>query len=447
MEIADQYLRWVRGRLPKRCEAEIYLSRARERGIEMREGRLENLEESCDEGLGLRVLQGGRSGFAYATGLGRENLEDVLSQALGQLPYFPPDRYRALPAPNGGVMKAQPAPLELGDPSLLQGMIEDQLPKLREMEGVALKANRLVRRVLRLGYGESGSEVAVVNTLGIRAAESGTHCSVGLSVAAEKMTQVQIGSGSASARFYQDLDFHRVAHEGVHRAAALIDSKKLPTQRRAVLFDPWVAGEFLDVVAGALSADEVQRGKSLFAGKLGKRVANSRVNLIDDPRKPRGVASSIFDDEGVPTRRKALIEAGILKDYFYDTYTANKDDKTSNGCAGRATFRGVPGPSSSNFYLAPGSLSRDELIADTKDGILVFEVMGMHMTDPVSGEFSIGISGIAVNNGELTHGVRQAMLSGNVLEMLDQIDAVANDLTFYGRLASPTFRVPDMMVA
>jgi PmbA protein len=149
----------------------------------------------------------------------------------------------------------------------------------------------------------------------------------------------------------------------------------------------------------------------------------------------------------VPTRRKALVEAGILKDYFYDTYTANKDSRASNGCAGRASFRGVPGPSSSNFYLSPGSISRDRLIADTRDGILVFEVMGMHMTDPISGEFSVGISGIAVQNGKLTHGVRGAMLSGNVLQMLGQIDAIADDLTFYGRLAAPTFRVPDLMVA
>src|SRR6185436_2833894 len=117
----------------------------------------------------------------------------------------------------------------------------------------------------------------------------------------------------------------------------------------------------------------------------------------------------------------------------------NKEGRASNGAAGRASYRGTPAPSSSNLYLEPGAISRDELIAETREGLLVFEVMGMHTTDPVSGEFSVGISGIAIENGRLTHGVRGAMLAGNVLQMLERVDAVADDLTFYGRLAAPTF--------
>lgn len=447
MDTAKKSLRWVQDRLPNGCEAEIYISRGRERGVEMRDGRLETLQESCDEGLGLRVLRAGRGGFAFAAGLNAENLGEVLRQALAQLPHLPADRHRAFPSPSDCHLKADPAALQLKDSSIMRKTLEEQLPKLREMEKVALQTNSLVRRAVHLGYGEDESDMVIVNTLGVRAAESGTRCSVGLSVMAEKGAQVQIGSGSASARFYEDLDFRRVAQEGAQRASVLIDSKKLPTRRRAILLDPWVAGEFLDVVAEALSAEEVQRGKSLFAGKLGRKVASPLVDLIDDPLRPRGISSGCFDEEGVPTRRNVLVKAGILQDYFYDIYTANKDRRASNGCAGRASYRGVPGPSCSNFFLGPGPLSRDQIIADTKDGVLVFEVMGMHMTDPVSGEFSVGISGIAVENGELTHGVRGAMLSGNVMEMLDQVDAVANDLTFYGRMAAPTFRVRDLMVA
>ena len=97
--------------------------------------------------------------------------------------------------------------------------------------------------------------------------------------------------------------------------------------------------------------------------------------------------------------------------------------------------------------MAWGSMSREKLIGDTKDGLLVFEVLGMHTADPVSGEFSVGLSGIAIENGQLTHGVRGAMLSGSLLELLERVDAVADDLTFYGRLATPTFRVSDMTVA
>jgi len=444
VEKADEYFRRLRRKLPRGCEAELYLAGGRERGIEMRDGRPETIHESCDEGVGLRLIRQGRMGFAYASGLGPKTLDTLLSQALAQQPHSPADPHRGLPAP------AEPAdeePLELEDPSLLVEPLEAQMPKLRAMEETALQAEPHVKRVLRLGYGESAGETVILNTLGIRAIERGTHCSVGLAISAEKDGQVQIGSGSSSGRFYEGLDFDRAAREGARRASVLIDSKKLPTGRRAVLFDPWVAGEFIEIIAGALSADEVQRGKSLFQGKLGKRVASDRVRIIDDPHRRRGSASSRFDDEGVPTRKKVLIDGGVLKELLFDTYTANKDGRASNGAAGRASYRGTPAPSSSNLYLEPGAMSREELIRDTRDGILVFEVMGMHTTDPVSGEFSVGLSGIAVENGQLTHGVRGAMLAGNVLQMLERVDAVADDLTFYGRLAAPTFRVPDLTVA
>lgn len=442
--IADELLKRVRRRLPRGCEAELYLARGRERGIEMRDGRPETIQESCDEGVGLRVIRKGRTGFAYAAALSAKSLDAVMAQALAQLPHAPPDEYRVLAAPSAETERQAP---ELADPTLLQGSLEDQMPRLREMEEIALDSEPLVKRVFRLGFGEGFGETVIVNTLGIRASESGTHCSVGLAVSAEKDAQVQIGSGSSSARFYADLDFKQAAREAARRAAVLIDSRKLPTGRRAVLFDPWVAAEFLEIVAGALSADEVQRGKSLFAGKLGKKVASPLVRFVDDPLRRRGLASSRFDDEGVPTRRKLLVDEGVLKEFFYDTHSANKEARASNGSAGRASYRGTPEPSSTNFYLEPGKIGRDALIGDTKDGILVFEVMGMHTTDPVSGEFSVGLSGIAIENGRLTHGVRGAMLAGNVLQMLDRVDAVADDLIFYSRLAAPTFRIPDLTVA
>ena len=137
----------------------------------------------------------------------------------------------------------------------------------------------------------------------------------------------------------------------------------------------------------------------------------------------------------------------MLRDYFYDSYTAHKEGRSSNGCAGRNGYRSLPQAGSSNFFMEPGKTSREALIADTKDGVLVFEVMGMHMADPVSGDMSVGVSGIAIQNGELTHSVRGAMLSGNILQMLEGVDAVADDLRFYGSTASPTFRVADMTVA
>ena len=213
-----------------------------------------------------------------------------------------------------------------------------------------------------------------------------------------------------------------------------------------MIFDPWVAGEFLEVLAVSMSAEVVQRGKSLLRGRLGQRIASEKVTFFDDPRRPGGLASAFYDDEGVQTRRKTMVEGGVLRDLFYDATTARRDDRASNGCAGRPSYRVLPGCTSSNFYLAPGGMTRDALIADTRDGLLVLEVMGMHTADPVSGDLSVGVSGVSIQDGRLGHGVCGAMLSGDLLGLLERVDAVADDLTFYGGFAAPTFRVADVMI-
>jgi PmbA protein len=185
----------------------------------------------------------------------------------------------------------------------------------------------------------------------------------------------------------------------------------------------------------------------LLAGKRGKRVGSALATFIDDPLRQAGLASSIFDGEGVPTRRKVPIDAGVVRDYFYDTAAASKDGCESNGSAGRGSFRGLPSPGSSNFYLEPGAMTREALLEDTRDGILVLELMGMHTADPVSGEFSVGLAGVEIKDGKLGGAVRGAMVSGNLLDLLDRLDAVADDLVFYGSSAAPTFRVRDLTVA
>ena len=231
------------------------------------------------------------------------------------------------------------------------------------------------------------------------------------------------------------------------RASSLLGARRAKAGKRAVLFEPWVAGEFLELLAELLSADEVQGGRSLLAGKLGRSVASPLVTLRDDPRRPGGLGSCLFDDEGVPTRDKAMISAGVLSGFFYDAFTAAREGLASNGCAYRDTYAGLPGPGASNLYLAPGAMTRDALIADTKSGLLVAEVLGMHMVDPVSGAFSVGVSGLSIEKGRVAGPVKGAMISGSLLDLLSRVDGVASDLTFQGSLGAPTFRISSLDVA
>lgn len=445
--LAEEALGWIRGRSLPGLEAEIYLSRSEMRGIELRDGVLDGLQQAASEGVGLRVLKEGRMAFGCAGGLALDDIKALFEKVSSHTRCLPVDPMKSFPERGKPVAGDKKFEDSLWDKSLFKEPLENFIPRLQEAEADVKKSEKKIKRVLRSGYDESRGEVVIANTKGLFTREKGNSVSLGISALAEEGAEVQIGSDFQSARRGDELDFKKVAAQTAWRSAALLNAKKLPGGRRAVIFDPWVANELLEIVAGLLSADQVQRGKSLLAGKIGKKVASSKVTLRDDPRRLFGVGSSLYDDEGCPTQSKIMIEEGVVKEYFYDTYTGNKDGRASNASAGRGSFKGLPGPTASNFFMDAGTLSREQIIEDTKDGILVLDIMGMHTADPVSGEFSVGVSGLSVRGGRLGHAIKSAMISGNILQLLDRIDAVGNDLTFYGAMGSPTFRIEHMTVA
>jgi PmbA protein len=444
-ELAVELLDWMR-RQDAGIQAELYLARGEERGVEMREGRLDDIHHGSCEGAGLRILAGGRMGFGSAGGLSPEAIQRLYRRVREQMVHLQPDPCKDFPTP---LPACGDAALEqsLWDEGLFQEPLEKFVERLRAAESEALAFDRRLSVMLRSGYGESRGEAVIANTRGILAGGRSTSVSIGFSALAREGGEVQVGSSFQGACKAAELDFSRTTRQAAQRTVGLLGGRKLAGGRRAVIFDPWVAGDVLGLVARLLCADEVHKGRSLLAGALGRRVGSNLATFQDDPRRIGGLGSSLNDDEGCPTCAKTMIAEGVLKDYFYDTYTARKDSRAGNASSGRDSYKGPPGPGASNFYLAPGTLSREKLIADTRDGLLVFEIMGMHMADPVSGEFSVGVSGFAVEGGEIGPPVKKAMISGNLLDLLAHIDAVANDLTFYGAAGSPTFRVADMNVA
>ena len=425
--------------------AEVFLSSGEDRSLARREGARDGVEASETRGAGVRVVRDGRAGFAAAGGADLAAIQDLYRRALEQLPHAEPDARRALPAAlPGGEDPALAA--TLWDDALFAAPWTEVEARLAEAEAAALAVPK-VARVLRAEYSESRGAAVIAGTNGLFSSERGASASLGLVAAAEDGAEVLLGEGYRAERRAAAIDFAAAGREAGLRAGSLIGAKRAKSGKRAVLFEPWVGVEFLELLADLLSAEEVQGGRSLLAGKLGRSVASPLVTLRDDPRRPYGIASSRFDDEGLPTRDKAMIEGGSLKALFHDAATAAREGIAPNGCGYRDSYRGLPGPGASNFFLAPGPLTRDALLAATPDGLLVSEVLGMHMTDPVSGAFSVGVSGVSVEKGRLARPFKGAMLSGSLLDLLARVDAVASDLTFSGSLGAPTFRVSSLDVA
>jgi len=180
-------------------------------------------------------------------------------------------------------------------------------------------------------------------------------------------------------------------------------------------------------------------------GREGTAIASSLVTLIDDPLRPRAPGSKPFDGDGLPTRRNVVVEKGVLQTVLCDTYSARKLGRTSTGSAGRG-IGGNPGPTTTNLIMQPGTMSRNDLIKSTKRGLYVTSLMGFGF-NPVTGDFSRGAVGFWIENGELTFPVSEVTIAANFDEILQRIDAVADDLSLRTSTAAPTFRVSHMMVA
>ncbi|MEG3070470.1 MAG: metallopeptidase TldD-related protein [Candidatus Syntrophopropionicum ammoniitolerans] len=192
----------------------------------------------------------------------------------------------------------------------------------------------------------------------------------------------------------------------------------------------------MGIISSALTAEAVQKGRSLFAGKLGNRVAADVVTLIDDGTLEGGIGSAPFDGEGVPTGRTVLIDRGVLQQYLYNTYTAAKDGVHSTGNGVRGTFM-TPEVGVTNLFIEAGQTPVAELFQDVASGLYVTEVMGMHTANPISGDFSVGVAGLLIENGEITAPVRGMAIGGNIIELFNNIDAVGDDLQFFGSRGCP----------
>jgi PmbA protein len=257
---------------------------------------------------------------------------------------------------------------------------------------------------------------------------------------------MQIDSWHSSARSLKKLESpESVGQEAARRALRGLGARKIASTKVPLVFDPDMAREILDAIADAVSGTAVYRQSSFLAGKLGEKIAGYNLTVIDDGTIPGGFGSSPFDDEGVPTRRKVVIEKGVLKSYLLNTYTAKKLGLQTTANAARS-LTGNPGIGSGNFFLQPGTRTPQQIIAGVKRGLYVTQLMGFGV-NLVTGDLSQGAAGLWIENGELAYPVEEITIAGNLADMLNNINEIGNDLEFRSAKDSPTLRIDGMTIA
>jgi PmbA protein len=260
----------------------------------------------------------------------------------------------------------------------------------------------------------------------------------------------QVGWDYMGSRFLGDVDFEALGQNAARCAVRLLGSRNMRGCRASVILDNSVTVDFLGILASSLSSEAVQKGKSLLTGKIGKRVISSGINIIDSGLLGGRLGSSPVDGEGVPSQEKILVSEGVLKTFLYNTYTANKGGTVSTGNAVRGPGS-LPSVGISNLFMSSSPelvpLQRERLFNLVSRGLYVVDAMGVHTANPISGEFSVGVTGIWIEDGQEKYPVKEAVISGNILDFFDKITAVGDDLRFYGNMGAPSLVISDVDIS
>jgi TldD protein len=403
--------------------AEVFCEERAGFGLAVDESRVERVQRGAERGAGVRVVDGETTYFAHVDGLGQQDLERaadaVAAAARGER--TEPQALEAAYSANPQDIATRPEDVPA----------ERKADLLRTCDETARSAGDEIAHVMA-GYSEGRRLVTVANSNGRFAADERTRVRLGVQVVARRDDWVETGFETLGAHrgfeLVEDGAAERTADRAARIALTLLDADPAPAGAMPVVVGGGFGGVLFHEMTGhGLEADHIQKGASVYVGKLGERVAETHLDAYDDGRLPGEWGTNGIDDEGTPTQRTAVIHQGRITSYLYDLVRARKDEVDSTGNGRRESFRHLPIPRMTNTYIAPGKAEPEELIADIDRGFYAVSFAGGQV-DPTTGDFVFGVSeGYLIEKGERTKPCRGATLIGNCLDALGKIDAVASD--------------------
>jgi PmbA protein len=410
-------------------EVEVFLSSGVDTEVQAYQGEIENLSSATSSGIGIRVLRdsaaGAQVGTAWAGSLDEEAIADALREARDNARFATEDEFMAFARPDG----VEGASLQLTDESVLTTPIDEKIAMAIELERMVRSSDPRIRQVDSANYSDYVAEAVIMSTTGIRASYTRSGAFVSVEAIATDGQSDQTGWGLSAGRAPSDLDLHEAATDAISRATRMLGAVKPASMKCSAVFDPRSAATLLSIIGGALSGEAVVYGRSFFANRIGEDVASSLFTLIDDPTDPRHFAASVFDGEGLACRRNVLIEKGQLKAFVYDTVSARRAGTSSTGSAVRGGIAGSPSAGCRALQLEPGDFDQAEIFRRVGNGIFVESLTGVHSgVNAISGDFSVGVTGLMIRDGQLAEPVREITVASTLQRMLLDVLYVGNDV-------------------
>lgn len=423
--------------------AEAYVQFSTSLDIRVRNGQVEDVRRATSRGVGIRVTRAERTALVHTNDISGIPLMQMAARAV--------EITHALPGGAEQPIYAAPRQIDAfahSDPDLLAEPIEKRTARLIETER-AMLAVAGVSRSGGTNWSETDSEVALVNSLGLSLYAPSCQIQLSAEAIAERDGESYSGSRYVEVPARRLLpDMIACGEDAGRRAVEMLGARPVATTRAPVIFTPRTGWTLLAALNGALRGDNVVRGRSYLAGRLGEPIAAPGVTIRDNPHRPDSPGRHAFDAEGTPTQNLALVDHGLLAGYLTDLHSATELGLAPGGHATRGSYAQGTDIGTSLFYMEPGAQTPEQILAECDRALLVTQLSGWWVgISPAQDSFSSAAMGIWIEKGERAYPVRGVTIAGSLLEMLRGIDRVGNDVEFFNSTTTPTFRVSEMAIS
>lgn len=424
-------------------EFEIYFLSNLNTSIKIYQGKIENFSNNQNQGISFRGMVDGKMGYSYSESMEDEDIDFLINEVIEnasciesldkQFIYGEKTNYTDTITYSSAIE------------NLDTDLVKDFLIK---MEEYALSIDERVKKVNFCSFAIGSGEKIIKNSKGLELHSKENICYTYISVIAEENGIVKTGSHFQLGRDFSKFDYKELSEVAVKRALNKFGTIALTEVPKTCVIENLAFSSLLRAISNIFSAEAVQKNISKLKGKLNESIASSIVTLVDDPFLKDGLANSSFDDEGVPTSYKEIIQDDILKTYLYNLKTAYKDGVSSTGNGVKGSYKGTVGISSFNLYIKPSDKSFDKVIENIKEGIFITDFAGLHSgLNTISGDFSLAGEGFYIKDGKIDKPLNQITISGNFFGLLKNIKDIANDIKFsFSSVGSPSIMVEGLKV-
>jgi PmbA protein len=431
-------------------EAEVMVMEDKNFETTVYKNEVDNYSVSENFGLSFRGLINDVMGYAYTEKIDEKSIEMLLENAMNNLKNIDSKDKEILFSNKENIEYVK---INQYNDELNNVTNDMKIEILKKMEKAAYDYDKRVKSVNHCLFENGETSIRIKNTLGLDVYEKSNVLFCFISVGVEANKEIQTSYSLFVGNDIKSLNGKKLAYEAVDKAVKLLGAKTMESDNYPVIIENTTFASLIEAFSPIFSAEQVQKGFSLLKGKISKKVAIKKLNIIDNPHFIGKIASCSFDAEGVPTKYKEVIKNGVLTTYLHNMKTANIDGVKSTGNATRSSYKSSVGIAPSNFYVKNGKSNIKDMISKIDIGILIVSLEGLHAgINSISGDFSLSAKGFLIERGKIIRAVNQITVSGNFLNVLKNIEDIGNDLDFgipsgSSLIGSPSIKISSLTVS